>query len=288
MARWHRSGDDAAPAGPTPEQPTEGWAGGATDDTAPVPPPLPGPQGPSAPPIAPGPPPPPGPAAPPPIAPWTPPPGAYALTPAGATGLQYGRTVDRVMAYVLDGLIIGIPTAVTAAFISRIAVGGSLRLGGVSLVATIITVGVDLLYFVAFWTGGDGATPGMRVMKLRMGDARTGETLTVQQGLVRWLALGGALQLLAVFPPITAFAGLLEVVWVVILLATTATSPTKQGLHDRFADSALVQPQNAQTPAVTCLVILIALLAISVIGTVALVFLGGQVSMILSNVGDSI
>jgi uncharacterized RDD family membrane protein YckC len=161
------------------------------------------------------------------------------------------------MAFLLDGLIIGIPTAITAVLISRIAVGGALRVGGASLVATIITVGIDLLYFVAFWTGGDGATPGMRLMKLRIGDARTGETLTVQQGLLRWAALGGVFQLLAILQPVAPIAGLLELVWLVILLATTATSPTKQGVHDRFADSAMVQPLNARTPAVPCLVVFV-------------------------------
>jgi uncharacterized RDD family membrane protein YckC len=226
--------------------------------------------------------------APPPISPWAPPPGAYALAAAGAEGLQYGRTIDRVMAYLIDGLIIGIPTAITAAIISRLEVSGSGGLGGASLVATIITVGVDLLYFVAFWTGGDGATPGMRLMKLRIANAATGAILTVQQGLVRWLALGGVLQLLAFVQPVAPLAGLLDVVWALILLATTATSPTKQGIHDRIASSALVQPLNARTPAMTCLVIVIALFVLWVVAVGALVFLGGQVSMILSNVGDSI
>ena len=76
-------------------------------------------------------------------------------------------------------------------------------------------------------------------------------------------------------------------VWELILLATTASSPTKQGLHDRMANTALVQPVGAQTPAVTCLVIVVALFALWVVGLV-LVLLSGDVSRILSEVGTSI
>jgi hypothetical protein len=38
------------------------------------------------------------------------------------------------------------------------------------------------------------------------------------------------------------FSGTALLLWSIVLLVTTAVSPTKQGLHDRFANSAIVQP----------------------------------------------
>lgn len=281
MARWHRDNDGPMAYGPPPERPADA----ELSEPGPLPRP---PEPPVAPPPGPGlPPPPPPVAAPMPIAPWAPPPGAYAGNVPGAATLQYGRTLDRVMAYLLDGFIIAIPVIVLTVILGGTA-AGSLRAGGVSLVAGIIALGIHLLYFVAFWTGGARATPGMRLMKLQIGDARNGETLTVQQGLVRWLALGGVFQLIDLVPVLAVLGVLLTLIWEVVLLATTASSPTKQGLHDRIANSALVQPAGAQTPATACLLIVVALFVIWMVGVVLLIFLGTQVSSILSAVGTSV
>lgn len=290
MARWHRSSDGPVPYGPPPQRADDGESGeGGAPPERPEP---------VAPPAAPGawtsapglPPPPPGApgGAPEPIAPWSPPSGAYHAVVPGAPGLQYGRTLDRVMAYLLDGFIIAIPTIVIAFVIGISGFGAGMREEGISLVGGIVGLGIHLLYFVSFWTGGSRATPGMRLMKLQIGDARTGGVPTVQQGLIRWLAFGGALQFLELVPALAVLGVLLILGWDIILLATTASSPTKQGLHDRMANTALVQPAGVSTPAVTCLVIFVALFALWIVGVVALVFLGGQVSSILSSVGDSI
>ncbi len=84
-------------------------------------------------------------------------------------------------------------------------------------------------------------------------------------------------------------SGLLFVLWNIVLLITTATSPTKQGLHDRLANSAVVRPANAGNGlAYGCLAIVVALLVIAIVAIVGLIFLGGQVSSILSEVGESI
>ncbi len=289
MARFHRGSDGPSPYGPPPygppPQPPEDLP---TRATTPAPPAYP-PRGPSiAPPADPGPPPPPplggGPE---PVSPWAPPPGAYSSTAPGAPGLQYGRTLDRVMAYLLDALIVTIPVLIVAFLVGAGVALGGMGEGGLALVAGIIGSGVHLLYFVSFWTGNARATLGMRLMRLQIADARTGDTLTVQQGLVRWLALGGAFQLLELVPPLLLLGGLLAFAWDLALLATTAASPTKQGLHDRIASTALVQPAGAQTPAVTCLVIAVALFALWVIGVVLLLLSTGF-SGILSAVGTSV
>ena len=77
--------------------------------------------------------------------------------------------------------------------------------------------------------------------------------------------------------------------WAIVLLISTTTSPTIQGLHDRFANSAVVRPVGAGTSlTAACLVIIIVLVLIALASIVALIFLGGQVSAILSAVGESI
>ena len=89
-------------------------------------------------------------------------------------------------------------------------------------------------------------------------------------------------------PVLGAFASLAVFAWQVMLLVTTASHPQKMGLHDRFANTAIVRPANAGNTAgivIGCLVILIAVAFLSI---VALIFLGGQVSAILSTVGESV
>ena len=78
--------------------------------------------------------------------------------------------------------------------------------------------------------------------------------------------------------------------WVIALFVTTWRSPTKQGLHDRFANSAMVRPssQSSSGLASACLIIVIVVLLLFVVSIVGLVFLGSQVSDILSAVGESV
>jgi len=46
---------------------------------------------------------------------------------------------------------------------------------------------------------------------------------------------------------VAVLLGLLSFVWVVYLLIDTARSPTKQGFHDRFANSLVVKVTRAPT-----------------------------------------
>ena len=156
-----------------------------------------------------------------------------------------------------------------------------------TLISAVVYIGLEFLYFVGLWTSGDRATLGMRVMKLQIGNAFDGRTLTMSQAVTRWFALGLPFQAAGFVPQLAAIAGLAGL-WTLVLLISTAVSPTRQGIHDRIANSAIVQPIGASTPAVACLLLLILLLVVPLIAIVALVFLGGQVSTILSAVGESV
>jgi uncharacterized RDD family membrane protein YckC len=245
--------------------------GGPGGDQSGAPPPPPAPPPPA---FDPGPPP----------SPWAPPEASTSYAVPGVPGLRYGAVLGRFLAYWLDSILVGIGAGFIAGLIGAIAGRG----GTGDAVTIVVFIGLDLLYFVGFWTGGSRATLAMRLMKLQVGNATDGATLTVGQGIVRWIALDGVVQGLALLPPALAGLGALGVLWLIALLVSTLVSPTRRGIHDRLAGSVMVQPEGASTPVVACLVLLVLLLVVPLIAIVALIFLGGQVSDILSQVGRSI
>ena len=155
---------------------------------------------------------------------------------------------------------------------------------------TVVYVLLDLAYFVGFWTGGRRATIGQRLFNIQVGNAFDGRPLTLEQAIRRWLGLGTVIGLLGIVPSLVSASSFGMLIWAIILLITTATSPTKQGLHDRFANTALVRPagQGTSGVATACLVIVVVIALLAVVSIIALIFLAGQVSTILSTVGESI
>jgi len=221
---------------------------------------------------------------------WAPP---AAVIPAGpgVAGLVYAGTLARAVAYIIDSILLGIVTTIaTAPFAVSMANAFDPRRGGnlaVSPIALIITVGASALYCIGFWSSGWRGTPAMKLLRLQVGDAATGRTLTPEQSIRRWLALGTIVQLLGFVPALGVVANSGLLLWTIVLLVTTAMSPTKQGLHDKFASTAVVQPYGSGNTAVIlgCLLIIALIVLASFVG---LIFLGSQVSSILSDVGTSV
>jgi uncharacterized RDD family membrane protein YckC len=177
----------------------------------------------------------------------------------GAPGRYFAATVTRVAALLIDSIIIGI----VAAFVGGI-VGGAVGAGSpdsfipdfegtTSAAASAVTVAAGLgaalvsyLYFVLLWRSGGKATVGQRVFKMQVGNAFDGATLTWQQASIRWLALY-ALTILSAIPVLAALGGLAAFIWAIVLLVSTASSGTKQGIHDRWANSAVVATGTQNT-----------------------------------------
>ena len=113
-----------------------------------------------------------------------------------------------------------------------------------SLVSAAISLAIGGAYFVYFWTKRR-ATLGMQVLGLQIGTAPSGETITQDQAIRRWLALYAAFSIASVLtsalPVIGFLVGLASLAWVIFLLVTTAQSPTKQGWHDKFANTMVVK-----------------------------------------------
>jgi uncharacterized RDD family membrane protein YckC len=173
-----------------------------------------------------------------------PPPGPYAPQAAGypvpafAAGKTYGGFWIRLVARVVDGIIIGIPLSVIfGVFIvlaggiastatnttdqnAQAAVGLGL-IGVWLLIATLATIGT-VIYFVYFW-GTSGSTLGMRIFKLRIVDADTGAPIGMARAIVRYL--------MSIVNSLACYIGW---IWV-------AFDPRKQGWHDKVANSVVLQ-----------------------------------------------
>lgn len=171
----------------------------------------------------------------------------------GPAGFFYADVPNRIFAYIIDAIIIAIVNLVIIAIIGAVlgsAVNtniNSVNFGAVNyatvLVAGVIGIVVNAGYFIYTWTRMRG-TVGMKALGMQVGTETDGATLTTNQAVTRWLLLGGVFSIAQLFNPLPLLGlllALLALVWVIILLVTTAQSPTKQGLHDRYAHTMVVK-----------------------------------------------
>jgi uncharacterized RDD family membrane protein YckC len=175
---------------------------------------------------------------------------------AAPMGLVYGDVLSRSIAYIIDAILIGIVSAILQMVVGAIlgpAISVNLNatsLGDLTsvnyltiLVDAAAGIGVSFAYFVYLWSS-QRATIGMRVLSLQVGNESNGATLTMDQAVIRWAALFGPAALSQAFwpaPLIGMLLGLISFVWFLALLYTTWASPTKQGLHDRYAHTMVVK-----------------------------------------------
>ncbi len=211
----------------------------------------------------------------------------------GAPGFVFGSTLARFAAYWLDGFILTVVAAVLsglAAAVFALDTRTTADAEALGSIFYIILTALTAVYFVGLWTSARRATLGMRPFALQIGTAFDGRPISVVQALARWAVLGYPLALLLLVPALASVAGLVGFVLPIVLLLSTVASPTKQGLHDRVANSVVVQPagQGTNTAAMACLIVVIAVVLISLLSIVALIFLGGQVESILSGAGESV
>jgi len=163
-----------------------------------------------------------------------------------ASGLVYGDVPNRIIAYIIDAIVIGVINIVIAIPLGII---GITALSGLatnwigSIILAAVSLAISGVYFVYLWTKRR-ATLGMQVLSLQIGTSPDGTTITRDQAIRRWLALGAIFTIAQVLNPLPlvgiliAFASL---GWVIFLLVTTAQSPTKQGWHDVFANTMVVK-----------------------------------------------
>jgi uncharacterized RDD family membrane protein YckC len=158
---------------------------------------------------------------------------------AGPAGYFYADVPNRAIAYIIDAIIIGIVGIILSAIFL---VGSGFDTGSLLLVA-VIGLAINAAYFMYTWVAMRG-TVGMKLLGMQIGHESDGRTLTYNEAAVRWVLLGapfGLAQLLNTWPGLGLIISLLGFVWLIALLVTTAQSPTKQGLHDRYAHTMVVK-----------------------------------------------
>jgi uncharacterized RDD family membrane protein YckC len=174
-------------------------------------------------------------------------PGNAAAQPA-PMGLVYGDVLSRVVAIIIDGILIAILNFIVFMVLGVFLVAGGDAIGlGTNWLFILVSTAIGLLisgaYFVGLWTTRR-ATLGMMVFSLQVGNESNGATLTTQQAIIRWLLLGAVFSIAQAFTPagfLSTIVGLAAFVWVIALLYTTWASPTKQGLHDKYAHTMVVK-----------------------------------------------
>jgi uncharacterized RDD family membrane protein YckC len=185
------------------------------------------------------------PAAPPPVSP--PPTAGWAAPPppvrvAGSSEFVYADVPNRIFAYIIDAIILFVINVVVIIILTGIGLGNA-GFGIGSIVLAIVGLVISGVYFIYTWTAMRG-TVGMKALGMQIGNAGDGKTITMDQGIRRWIALGAPFTLAQVFNPIPGIGILISLAalaWVIFLLYTTAKSTTKQGFHDVFARTQAVK-----------------------------------------------
>jgi uncharacterized RDD family membrane protein YckC len=171
----------------------------------------------------------------------------------GPAGFYYADVPNRAIAYIIDVIIIAVVNVIITAVVGGLFGGivnvnlnspGIVNINYFALtVAGIVGLVVNAGYFVYTWTAMRG-TVGMKMLGMQVGNEVDGATLTFNQAIMRWLLLGGIFSVTQLFNPLPLLGillGLIALLWVIALLVTTAQSPTKQGLHDRYAHTMVVK-----------------------------------------------
>lgn len=169
----------------------------------------------------------------------------------GPGGFLLADVPNRIMALVIDIIVLSVSGFLWAWLLGGLvsepgaldSPGGELDVVAF-LAVLLLQLVVSLAYFGGFWWMLS-ATPGMRLLGLRVADVSGGQPLGRPQVFLRWLIVGipSLLVSLAVYVPSTVailLAGL-GLVWLLLLLFGLAQSPMKQGLHDRLARSVVVR-----------------------------------------------
>jgi uncharacterized RDD family membrane protein YckC len=181
----------------------------------------------------------------PPVSSWQ----APAPTPVpGAAGFIYADVPNRIFALIIDAIVLVIISLVVGIVLAAVGLstGGFFSNAGLGLgllVYAVIGFVINAAYFIYSWTTMR-ATLGMKALGMQVGNAFDGKTLTMEQAVRRAIALWGPTTVAQFFNSISGIGALLSLLaflWVLYLLYTTATSPTKQGFHDKFANTVVVK-----------------------------------------------
>lgn len=145
-------------------------------------------------------------------------------SPAGpAVGLAYGGFWVRVLALILDALILGVLSSALLPFTGiGLIVEFEPNRFAVNYGANAISTLLGLVYFIGFWSLR-GQTPGMMAFNMRVVRADDGGPVDLLRGLLRYVGLHISFAVI-----------LIGVIW-------AAFDSRKQGWHDKIAGTVVVR-----------------------------------------------
>jgi len=172
-------------------------------------------------------------------------------TMAGPGGIALADPVSRYVALFIDFIILGIigwilNTVTTSIFGDNLLGLFGLQYKTQSLLGAIITVvlllAISGAYFIYMWTRMNGATLGMRVMKLSVRDQASGGAITQNQAITRWIFLGAPWAINFLYGwSLGIIISLLVLIYYIYLVVTIAQDPMRQGLHDKQAKTVVAK-----------------------------------------------
>lgn len=178
-------------------------------------------------------------------------------TAPGPAGTTLSDIPYRVVAIIIDAIGVAIVGFIVGAIIHPI-LGERFGFGGVllpdvvvpsllsSLVVTLIMLAATAAYFIYTWTRMNGSTLGMRLLNLRVVDASSGGVIGQNQAITRWALLGAPMALsFFSYTILGLLISIAALIWYIVLLITTAQSPTRQGLHDQYANTVVTKAPRA-------------------------------------------
>jgi uncharacterized RDD family membrane protein YckC len=155
---------------------------------------------------------------------------------ATSSALAPAAVVTRVIAYIIDAIILGIlGIVILGIIVNDVTIVGS-------VIRAVIYAVLGFLYFGYTWTAWK-ASPGQRILGLMTVNAAEGAALTWNQATMRWAFLFGPSILNSLFQlggSLSSIVNLIVLVYYIYLLYTTATDPRKQGFHDKQATSLVI------------------------------------------------
>lgn len=152
----------------------------------------------------------------------TPPPQAIQQPMGFAAQVHYGGFWIRVVAYLIDAILLGIIGGVIIALFGIDLSDPNLTQNGRFQGAQVFDLIVSFAYFAGLWTVM-GASLGQRVFGMRILDANTGSPIGFGKAALRWVGL--------VVSFFICFIGVLWVAW----------DSRKQGLMDKLAGTVVVR-----------------------------------------------
>jgi uncharacterized RDD family membrane protein YckC len=155
----------------------------------------------------------------------------------------YGDIPNRVVALIIDVIAMLLVFFVVGVIAVAIFGANSSATTASLLVGNILSYVLWAVYFIYLWVSRRG-TFGMTLLGMQIGHEADGRTLTYDQAATRFAVLFGpqiVVGIITAFAPGLVWLGWVSFIWFFVVLYTMATSPTKQGIHDRYAHTMVVK-----------------------------------------------